>query len=552
MTKGYLALVLHAHLPFVKHPEYDFSLEEKWFFEAMTETYLPLMAALERLQDDGVDFRLTVSISPTLAAMWQDGYLRAKYRGYLEKLLDLADKEVARTAGDPAFSGLAQMYRRRFREVYTRFFGYYSQDLTGAFRRIAATGKVELITCAGTHGYLPLLFTQPEAVYAQVALAVDQHTRLFGQPPKGIWLPECAYEYGLESILADLGINYFFVDSHGILFATPRPARGIYSPLITPSGVAVFGRDPESGKQVWSKSEGYPGDFVYRDFYRDIGFDLPLDYIAPYLHPDGFRIHTGFKYHRITGKTDYKEPYSPEQARKRLAEHAGNFMFNRERQIEYLAEQIGSPPIVVAPYDAELFGHWWYEGPDWLEDLFRKIHSDQHVFQPITPSEYLSLPLPLQEAAPNPSSWGDKGYHEVWLNGANDWLYRHLHEAASRMNRAAGDFPAAIGWAKEALDQMARELLLAQSSDWPFILASDTMARYARERAEDHLARFMRLQEQIYSNSIDTDWLTRLQKKDSIFPDLDYRVYAPRDSTKKMPSPWPVQCNKPESGRPYC
>lgn len=537
MTKGYLALVLHAHLPFVKHPEYSFSLEEKWFFEAMTETYLPLLAALEKLQAEAIDYRLTVSVSPTLAAMWQDTYIRDKYRGYLEKLLDLADREAARTTNDPAFAGLALMYRHRFRQAYTSFFEHYSGDLTSAFRRLAADGKLELITCAGTHGYLPLLFTQPEAVYAQAALAVEQHTRLFGRPPKGIWLPECAYEHGLDSILAELGINYFFLDSHGVLFATPRPAFGVYSPLITPSGVAAFGRDPESGKQVWSKSEGYPGDFEYRDFYRDIGFDLSPDYIGPYIHPDGIPIHTGFKYYRITGKTNHKEPYNPEAARRRLAGHAGNFMFNRERQIEYLAEQMGRPPIVVAPYDAELFGHWWYEGPDWLEDLFRKIHYDQDIFRPITPSEYLSLPLPLQEAEPNPSSWGNKGYHEVWLNGANDWVYRHLHEAAIRMTRAAGDFPAATGMQKEALNQLARELLLAQASDWPFIMASGTMTRYARERVEDHLARFMRLQEQIYNNSIDADWLARLREKDSIFPDLDYRLYTPRDRTEKVKIP---------------
>ncbi|MBS4022009.1 MAG: DUF1957 domain-containing protein [Dethiobacter sp.] len=537
MTKGYLTIVLHAHLPYVKHPEYSFSLEEKWFFEALTETYLPLLAALERLNRDGVDYRLTMSLSPTLTAMWQDVYLQEKYRGYLNRLMELGEKEVARTSGDPEFSGLAQMYLQRLQQSYHRFFNFYGGDIVKAFRNLAATGKVELITCAGTHGYLPLLLTQPEAVYAQLSLAVEQHTRLFGQAPKGIWLPECAYEHGLDSMLADLGINYFFLDSHGLLYATPRPAFGVSSPIITPAGVAAFGRDPESSKQVWSKAEGYPGDFDYRDFYRDIGFDLPYDYIAPYIHPDGIRIHTGFKYYRITGKTNHKEPYCPQRAHQRLTQHAGNFMFNREKQIEYLAEQIGRPPIVVAPYDAELFGHWWYEGPDWLEDLFRKIDSDQNVFRPITPSEYLALPLPLQEAEPNPSSWGNKGYHEVWLNESNDWLYRHLHEAASRMTRAAADFPAASGVQKEALDQLARELLLAQASDWPFIMASGTMVSYANQRATDHLVRFLRLHEQLYNHTVDINWLRILQEKDNIFPALDYRIYAPPDRTEKVAVP---------------
>lgn len=535
MTKGYFALVLHAHLPYVRHPEYPFSFEEKWYFEALTECYLPLLESLEKLEADGVDYRLTISVSPTLAAMWQDPYLREKYRGYLEKLLELGDKEVSRTAGDPSFSPLANHYRDRFQSIYNRYFRHYHGDLVSAFRRLADTGHVELIACAATHGYLPLLYTQPEAVYAQLHIAVDQHTRLFGRPPKGIWLPECAYDYGIDAILAELGINYFFLDTHGIHFAKPRPAFGTFSPLLTPAGVAAFGRDDESSKQVWSKWEGYPGDYDYRDFYRDIGFDLPRDYIGPYIHPDGIPVHTGYKYYRITGRTDYKEPYHIDNARRKLAEHAGNFMFNRERQIEYLAGEIGRPPIVVAPYDAELFGHWWYEGPAWLEDFFRKTHHDQDIFQPITPTEYLALGLPLQEAEPSSSSWGNKGYHEVWLNSKNDWIYRHLHMAAERMTKAVRDFPAAAGIKKEALDQMGRELLLAQSSDWPFIISTGTMVRYANERAQDHIIRFTRLFEQLYENAIDSSWLAKVREKDNLFPHLDYRVFAPHTQTEKIP-----------------
>lgn len=532
--KGFLSLVLHAHLPFVRHPEYPFSLEEKWYFEAVSETYLPLLETFERLQNEGVDYRITISISPTLATMFRDDYLREKYRGYLERLLDLADKEVARTAGDDVFHPLARHYRQRFQAAYHRFFEQYHGDLISAFRDLAATGKVELITCAATHGYLPLLNTQPEAVYAQLYTAVDQHTRLFGQPPKGMWLPECAFDYGIDKVLAELGINYFFVDTHSILFAKPRPAFGAWSPLVTPAGVAAFGRDEESSKQVWSKTEGYPGDFAYRDFYRDIGFDLPRDYIGPYIHPDGIQIHTGFKYYSITGKTNHKEPYNLERAQAKLAEHAGNFMFNRERQLEYLAQELGRPPIVVAPYDAELFGHWWYEGPAWLEDFFRKTHYGQNVFKTITPGEYLALGLPLQEAEPSSSSWGNKGYHEVWLNQSNDWIYRHLHMAAERMTRAVSDFPAAQGLQKEALNQLGRELLLAQSSDWPFIISTGTMVQYARERVEDHLVRFNRLLEQIYNGRIDSGWLTKLKEKDHIFPHLDYHIFAPQQRTEKI------------------
>jgi 1,4-alpha-glucan branching enzyme len=220
------------------------------------------------------------------------------------------------------------------------------------------------------------------------------------------------------------------------------PRYGVYAPISCPSGVVAFGRDIESSKQVWSSIEGYPGDFDYRDFYRDIGFDLNLDYIKSYLHPDGIRTYTGLKYYRITGKTDNKKPYVIQNAKKKAEEHARHFIFNREIQINSLSEILKAQraelkPIITATYDAELFGHWWFEGLEWLDFLLRKIHLEQRNFRTITPSEYLSFqafrPVNIQACQPSMSSWGYKGYNEVWLNGTNDYVYRHLLKATERM-----------------------------------------------------------------------------------------------------------------------
>ena len=203
-------------------------------------------------------------------------------------------------------------------------------------------------------------------------------------------MPECAYAPGVDEILKENGLKYFFTDTHGILYASHRPRFGIFAPIFCPTGVAAFGRDVESSKQVWSTMEGYPGDYNYREFYRDIGHDLDYEYIKDYIHPDGIRIHTGIKYYKITGKVDLsqKEPYNPGAALAKAAEHAGNFMFNRQHQINYLAGLMDRPPLIVAPYDAELFGHWWYEGPAWLEYLIRKIAFDQNDIELLTPSDY--------------------------------------------------------------------------------------------------------------------------------------------------------------------
>ncbi len=293
-----------------------------------------------------------------------------------------------------------------------------------------------------------------------------------------------------------------------------------------PSGVAAFGRDPETTRQVWRSIEGYPGDFDYREFYRDIGYDLDFDTIKPYLPAGGIRANTGIKYYRITGKTEHKEPYVRSRALRKAAVHAANFLSNREKQVELLASGMDRLPVIVAPYDAELFGHWWFEGPDWLDRFVRLAAADRTTFRLLTPAEYLDL-LPLnQVCVPAASSWGYNGYNEVWLNGSNDWIYPHLHRAAGLMTDLARQAPGARGVKRRALNQAARELLLAQSSDWAFILKAGPHAAYAVKRVRAHLARFLRLAHQIQDGQIDEGRLLQLEAGDCIFPELDYRVYA--------------------------
>ncbi len=528
MFKGYVALILHAHLPWVKHPEYDEFLEEDWYFEAASETYLPLLRVLEGLADDGVPHALNLVISPTLAAMMEDPHHQARLRRYLEKGLELARREVTRLASDPELGPVARFYRERYRWLLDLYVSHYGQDLIGAFRRLMDRGGIEVVTCAATHGLLPVLRTHPEAVRAQVRLGVQEYERHFGRRPKGIWLPECGYYEGVEEFLADEDVRWFIVDTHCLEAADPTPVHGVYAPVFTPCGVAAFGRDPESSKQVWSSKEGYPGDAYYREFYRDQGYDLPFDLVREFVQPTGLRKQTGLKYYRITGDVDLsqKKPYIPGAARERAAVHAGHFMFNRERQIEHLAGVLGRPPIVVAPYDAELFGHWWFEGPDFLDFLFRKTAREQNVFEFITLSEYLRRHPTQQVAVPATGSWGDKGYFEVWVNGGNDYIYPHLHHLAGEMVRLCAEFPEAEGLKRRALNQCAREVLLAQSSDWPFIMTTGTMVDYAHRRVREHVLRFNRLAEQVRRDAVDEAWLCDLEARDGLFPDLDYRVFT--------------------------
>lgn len=524
--KGYLSFVLHAHLPFVRHPEHEFFLEESWFYEGITETYIPLIKMIDSLLDDGVDFSLAISLSPTLIAMMEDELLNARYKKRLESLIELSCKEMLRTRNDPALNRLARMYYELFKEALFIYSDKYRGRLMDAFRKYRASGKVEVMICAGTHGFLPLMQMYPQAVRAQVKLAVDTYRRAFSASPRGIWLPECGYYPGLDGILKEFGLKFFVLDSHGILFAEPRPHFGVYNPYCcSSSGVLAFGRDMETSKSVWSSVEGYPGDPVYRDFYRDIGYDLDFEYIKPYINGDIARMHTGIKYHRVTGRTDHKELYDPEAAGRAAVIHAGNFIFNRTKQVEYLYDNMERKPIIVAPYDAELFGHWWFEGVDWLNFVIRKICYDQEAIKLISPLGYAELYDRFQVLTPSFSSWGWKGYSEVWLESSNDWIYPHLHMMIERMSELADVFPQASGDLKEALNHLALELLLAQASDWPFMIKTNTFSYYASQRVKDHIDRFNILYDMIKYNRIDMSWLSWRRQQYNSFPDADYSVY---------------------------
>lgn len=574
MANGFLAIVLHSHLPFVRHPEHAEFLEEDWLFEAIAETYLPLLEMLDGLARDAVPFQLTFSLTPTLCTMLRDPLLQERAARYLDRSVALANAELDRTRNEPHWHALAEFYHERLTRLRKQYEETWKRDLVAAFGKFQELGLLEIITCAATHGFLPLMANSPEAVRAQIFTARDHYHECFGRDPAGIWLPECAYAPGVETVLQEADFRWFIIDAHGLMFGQPRPRCAIYAPAFTPSGVAAFARDRESSRQVWSSLEGYPGDPAYRDFYRDIGFDLPQEAIRPFLPENetgGARKFTGLKYHRITGPTPHKEPYHRDWALGAADSHATHFMESRRKQIAQLCEHANFDPIVVSPFDTELFGHWWFEGPEFLNWFIRKSAYDQTDYRLTTPGNYLAEHSTLQIVQPSASSWGDKGYWEVWLNETNSWIYPHLHAAAQRMTESArrfanderaasplakNDSPSAenasslaneksslaktdsdlaektaslakpiSSLANRTLQQMARELLLAQASDWAFLMRTGTAHAYAVKQTRDHLLRFNRLYEQLRDDSVDEDFLKTCENRDNIFPNIEWKNY---------------------------
>lgn len=528
MPAGYFSLILHAHLPFVRHPEYPEFLEEDWLFEAITEVYLPLIFIFQSLHDEGATPRLAMNVSPPLCEMLADPLLQERYTRHLENLIELAHKEEHRTRKEAAeFHDVAKMYVENLTASLNLWNDRYERNLVNAFRELQDEGVVEIITCCATHGFLPLISTE-QARQAQIQIAVANYKKHFGQDPRGIWLAECAYEPGVDALIKEAGIEYFISDTHAILYGEPRPRYGVHAPVVTPNGVAVFARDVETSKQVWSAEAGYPGNAVYREFYRDIGWDAPLEYLKPHLHADAERRHLGLKYHCITGRgvpQNKKQPYIPALARDQAEADASHFVAERVTQAhELLATFEGHPPLVVSPYDAELFGHWWYEGPQFLDLFFRKVHFDQDAIACVSPGDFLDTGIPIQVQQPTASSWGENGYYKVWLNEKNSWMYPYQHDAERRMTELADR-----GGNDRILKQLARELLLAESSDWAFQIYQGTTVQYSTRRFESHIQRFNMIADMLGNDFLSdeqNDLLNEIERRDNIFSEIDWRVYC--------------------------
>lgn len=556
---GHVAIVLHAHLPYVRHPEHERSLEERWLHEALWETYLPLLDMLDRLENEGIRAPFSLDVSPTLAAMWADPLLAARSREHVRRTRAIAAHALAGPLGRGAFAAAL----RHHEGLLVRAEGTLSRhggDVLGGFVRHHHGGRVQMMTTAATHAFLPALAPSPEWVRAQIAIGRAAFEQRTGFASRGLWLPECAFARGIEEALAAEGVELAVLDAHGIALAEPRPAvvtigsaegggavagerawsegargeAGLHAapgsalggpfvvpvgPLRSGAGVTYFGRDQWAGRAVWAM-DGYPSHPAYRELHRDLGFDAREEDLLGEVGPNGTRVATGLKLHRITGPGADKEPYDPRAARAQAARHAAAFVEDRARLFAALAGRAGAgghpgahdragahdpsrarggsggaPPISVVPFDAELFGHFWHEGPVFLEEVLRRFSAGAQGggVGAISLAERASGWPAEERGEPAASTWGEGGFAATWTGPSTAALWRHVHHAGAAVRgavRGAGD---ARGVRGDALDQAIVEVLLLQSSDFAFMIHRGTTAEYARARVAEHARNAVRL-----------------------------------------------------------
>lgn len=537
-----VSLVLNFHLPYVREMNTavkrdsaagycgdDMSLapgsvEESWFFEALSETYLPLLMLFDRLEADHVRFRLGCVLTPVCAQMLGDNLLQKKYAAYLDHQIDFGKREIERLAAEPEQCLLAQHYFDRIIELRAAFTTRYEGNILKAFDYYHRKRRIEFLAAPATHAFLPFLCSFPESIQAQMETALSFYRYSLGINPQGFWLPELGWSNDLDPFLRSYGFNYTICDSHGFIFGSPSPSRGTFYPVRTPQGVTILSRDFCACSEINRMRKQGP----YRDNGRDIGYELPINLLSQFSAVNGARCQTGYKYHQAAypEESDTDILYNPAAAAAAVQEHAQIFLDNCRSRFNSARRHMREIPLSLCAFNADSFGRYWYEGPVFLENLFRLANdSDDLCF--MTPSEYLyQQPIHKFEISlPEFSSWGNNGYAEVCLNSSNDWIYRHLYRSIDRMVELADRFNKNSSLKERALNQGAREILLAMASDWPALLYRQECTGYARFQVEDALKNFSAIYEALGSNYISTEWLTNLERRHDIFPNINYRVF---------------------------
>lgn len=468
-----ILLLLHSHLPYVPASRQGLTLEETWLYQNLTECYLPLAMMLRELSASTTPFGVTVSLSPTLLSMTQNpGHIRG-YRRYLDMLLRLLSAKTVMRDSDAA--GARAHLERRVTEIRRRF-DEIGGHIVDEWRSLARDPRITFITTCATHAILPAYRFSTSLVRLQVETGLRYFESALGFRPDGFWLPEMAYYEGLDSVLRKCGIRYTFLDTGGLYGAGLPPAHGCFQPYVTESELLLFPRDAELSGAIWSAREGYPGDFRYREFHYDYTWSLTESELAA---ENIGRMPAGLKLYRITGGDTPKQFYDPREAANAVTSHARDFIRRVSMRAASISEIAGITPLFTLPFDAELFGHWWYEGPEFLQSVIEAAaHSN---IECVTPN-FFTAEGTYSRLLPTESSWGRNGAFETWLNPECEPIYHRIADLYTRLIRTPSSGPMA-----KAQQCAFRELLLAQSSDWPFFIAWKTSADYGRLRLREHL-----------------------------------------------------------------
>ncbi|MBN1288708.1 MAG: glycoside hydrolase family 57 protein [Actinobacteria bacterium] len=489
MLKGYFSFVLHTHMPYVRKNG-KFPVGEDWLYQVLSDTYIPLLGTLAELEHEGIRSCMAVTLTPVLCEQLRDPYVREQTTEYFKTMIKHTEEDIKEFSrdNDRLRLELAKSYLDDFRRRL-KAYAAIDGDILGAFRYFEKSGMIETIGSCATHAFLPAQKHRQD-ITSQVLIGLHSHRENLGTNPKGFWLPECGYRDGIEDILDTEGIDYLIVDPS----ALPHVA-GNFPCYIGGSNITALKRNKNTHLNVWSPSVGYPGDGNYLDSVK--------------------RHHnSGLYYWKVTGRgvsIEDKELYVPNNALARAFDHCGHFIKNIQEELDKdlspktvpggdlkpsefremkMAEKHDIHPLVLASYDTELFGHAWREGVYWIEITLRSLAASESIRLAL-PHQYLESNPPADSCRPLGTTWGENNDDSTWVNPETSWIWENLEKAQERFSTVSRKHTGPEEEnSRQALEQAARELLLLESSDWPFMVAKDRAKKYATERFNNHLERF--------------------------------------------------------------
>lgn len=527
MADKKLILVITAKQPYILNinKSEDFTAQNDILFTAITETYLPLLEMLGRLENENIPCKIGLSLSPLICDLLDNMTIRKQYTTYLQKRIDLGKKELERAKDNPNQKETAQSILNSLEHKKKLFNETYEGKLIRAFRHFAENEMIEFIPTAATGAYLPHYADLTEAVNAQIEIGRHANRVSFGDSGEGFYLPYMGWSPSFDRILRSYGINYTILDAKALLFADSQPEKGIFAPVRTQNSLVIFGSDHDTPLDI-AGEEGYMHKSAYRCEQRDVGFELSAAELSDFLGSCPVRVQTGYRYWAIGDDGEGKEPYDAEKAMRQAKEDAENFCAKKEEKLnEALKYMDGEAPLLLCNIPAELLGQTWHEGIIWLEQVIRKIAADGKM-ELSHCRDNLKNQFSLQKITPYPCSNCGNGYGEPLLDGSNNWMMRYVRKATERMIDLAERFPSETGLKGRLLNIGAKEVLLAQTGGWPEMIQEGTMPDFAAQEFKNNIMSFSTVFDALASNTVSTEWLTGLEKKHPLFSWINYKVFS--------------------------
>jgi len=566
MHSGNYILVLHTHLPWVLHHG-DWPHGEDWLTEAAAECYIPLLNVFNDLISEGIVPKVSIGISPVLCEQLEHPDFKSIFIKYCEQKIEKAqldEKNFTDWGYNPHHIWLAKYWQKWYSDRMNDFIHRYNSSIVKEFRKLQDEDAIEILTCGATHGYLPLLATD-KSVELQIHTAVENYKKHFGRAPRGIWLPECAYRPsynwrsllpiypfnnshlrpGLEQFLYRYNLKYFITDENLLSNSYPigiftdyakrqfvsvsspgfeimpwnfkKSALELYnvssSEKIEYGTASIFTRHHDISMQVWSGQIGYPGEPEYLDFHKKQAGSM-------------------LRYWRVTDvKADmqYKQLYNPDGIWKQLDLQSNHFIHHIENGLNWNNKITNKLGTLTTPFDTELFGHWWFEGPEFLRAVLRGLSHSPYV-NTATCSEQMNMINPNEVIGLPEGSWGENNNHDVWSNESTKWTWEVLYNNENRLGEIYDKYVnknMSLGL-RRILTQALREFLLLQSSDWQFLIHTESAKDYAEKRFSFHNSDFNKLLDlaerfaaKNHLEKDEIDYLDVTEKRNSIFQELE-------------------------------